>query len=139
MPFEFAYSFRTNAQFIKVYPVANGQTVSQDDLLQLANGRVQRMATGSTTVVGSCKTFGDSVGNAAGTVLVEVWTDPGAVYKVAQGAIADGACQPGDTLDVNGTADGLAVAANNDLRVYDHDAQHNWVYVQVRHDRRLYQ
>jgi len=106
--------------------VANGVTISYGDVVKLTNGEFSLCASGETPF-GVCKTRGDSVGNAAGTVLIEAILAHGVLWEADQGALTDAATQPGDTLDINATSDGLAASNNIDFKVYDVDRTANTV------------
>jgi hypothetical protein len=138
MAFKYELSLQPAPLLIEEYVVENGQTVQYGDLVQLANGVVRAAASAGTTWVGLCVTQGASVGDALGTVTVKVQIDHSAVYAVGQGALADAAVQPGDLVDINAGGDALATAANNDFRVFHHDAVANIVFVQPVAARLMY-
>jgi hypothetical protein len=97
--------------------VANGVTISEGDVVKLANDRVSLCAT-NELAFGVCNTFGSTVGNAAGTTYVQVILVDSMLFETAQGALSDAATQPGDTLDINATSDGVTTSSNVDFKIF---------------------
>ena len=132
MAFKHEKSLHGTPALEREFPVENGHTVSQGDLVAFAlgNGTVRGLQTNNQRVVGLCVSPGDSVGDALGTVLVRVIVDPTAVYRTPRAGLALATVQPGDLLDVNGTADGIAANVNGDLVVWEYDSIKDDVMVQ---------
>jgi hypothetical protein len=106
--------------------VANGVTISEGDVVKLANDRVSLCAT-NELAFGVCNTFGSHIGNAAGTVRVQLILVEHALFETAQGALSDAATQPGDTVDINATSDGVTTSSNVDFKIFSVDRENHLV------------
>lgn len=113
--------------FIKTLPVASGITISEGDVVKVANDRFDLCAT-NQVVFGVSKTKGSVVGNAGGTTEVEVILAHNGIFEVAQGALSDANTQVGDTVDINATSDGVTTDSNHDFKIYEVDRDKNLLY-----------
>ena len=126
-------AFKLSAQMTVVrltyyeYPVANGVTISNGDVVRLVNGRFQLCATNEEVFGVSC-TVDDVTGNAAGTTTIQAIMAYGVLWEAEQGALTDATTQPGDLVDINATSDGIAAVVNSDFRIWQVDRQRNRVY-----------
>lgn len=128
MPFKLANQFLVVRPTFRKLPVASSVAVSEGDVLKLVNGRWDLCATNEVPAA-VCRTHGTVTGNAAGTVEAEGVLVYGCLFEVGQGAISDANSQPGDTLDINATSDGITTSSNVDVKVYEVDREKNLLYV----------
>jgi hypothetical protein len=101
-------------------PVANGVTISEGQAVILVNGRFDLCLT-TNHAWGICLTFGSTTGNALGDHVIQAVAAHEALFVTDQGALTDAETQPGDTVDINATSDGITTDANHDFTVYEVD------------------
>lgn len=106
--------------------VANGVTISEGDVCKLSADRLSLCASGELAF-GVCNDFGSHVGDAAGTVEVQVILVEGALFETAQGLLTDANSQPNDTVDINATSDGITTSSNVDFKIFSVDRDNNLV------------
>lgn len=110
--------------------IKNSTVLTDGELVTMANGVIDTAVTTSKVYgIARIPGGGSLTGDSGGTVTCQVQLlMPGDILEVAQGAIGDSDCLPGDTVDL-ATGDAVAADSNHDLRVYQQFTTTNLLWV----------